>query len=74
MMPQILANHEITSSAWRKLKEHIEERIAHLRKRNDGDLTERETAHVRGQIFAMKNLLDQAEPPPGLVTAGFDDE
>lgn len=70
----ILSDYERQSATWIKLKEHIEERTAILRKKNDGDLTERETMHVRGQIAALKNLLAQVDQQSVLVTAEYDAE
>ena len=54
---------EVNSPAWQKLKVHIESRIDTHRKRNDGDLSETDTATLRGQIKELKALLKEVEPP-----------
>ena len=60
--------HELLSSAYLKLKEHCEERIDYLHLKNDGDLDDKETARVRGEIRAYKNLLAAGQPQrPTLV-------
>ncbi len=57
---------EIASSTWARLKQHMEEERQRLRIRNDGDLTETETARVRGAIRQLTVLLDLEKPPPDL--------
>lgn len=58
----ILQGHELESSAWKKLKAHLEAELAERRTYNDGEtLAERETAIVRGQIKAIKKLLKIGE-------------
>lgn len=68
----LLLPHEIQSAAWQKVAEHLTHRLDSLRKKNDGELSEIETAMVRGGIREVKNLLAQVVPPPVLTTA--DDE
>ncbi len=68
----LLLQHEIQSSAWQKVSEHIGTRISALRIKNDGELSDLETATLRGQIRELKNLLAQVAPPPVLTTE--DDE
>ena len=50
------------SSLWLRLKEHFEERLADARRRNDSvALTPYETSAVRGEIKALKGLIDEAK-------------
>ena len=46
-----------------KINEYIDGRIDSLRRRNDGDLSERETSHLRGRIAELRNLLAQVAKP-----------
>ena len=63
-----LAPHEIQGSTWLKIAENLTEQLEILRKKNDGDLNEIETARLRGEIRAIKNLLAAGTPPrPTLV-------
>ena len=52
-----LTRSEIASTAWQRIRKHIEGRIEDLRKQNDGALDEIETARLRGRIAEMKLLL-----------------
>ncbi|TFH85263.1 hypothetical protein EQG41_18290 [Billgrantia azerbaijanica] len=53
------------SQPWFKsLKGSVEERLSKLREKNDTDRGQVETAHIRGQIAALKELLnDMADKP-----------
>lgn len=53
------------SPTWLKLKEHLEERLTSLRIKNEGNLTEIETANLRGRCAELRALLmlGQDEPP-----------
>ena len=42
---------------WLRLKPYLEERLVMLRTKNDGDLSEIETANIRGRIAEVKSLL-----------------
>lgn len=62
-----LEPHELKSPLWAKLREHMERRIAQQRERNDQNLSELETAKVRGRIAEAKEFLlleTPAEPEP----------
>lgn len=48
---------EQDSPTWLAVSEWAESRIAELRRKNDGPLEEVPTAHLRGQIAALKQLL-----------------
>jgi len=59
----ILDQHELQSSVWINLREHLEQRLAERRAYNDGEtLTEKETAVVRGEIKEIKRLLREGHP------------
>lgn len=55
--PLVLSAEERRSPLWKKLKDHWQERLEVLRKQNDGDRPETETAKLRGQIAECKALL-----------------
>lgn len=60
----ILQGHELESSAWLKIKAHLNDYLAERREYNDGrSLTDIETAVVRGEILAIKRLLRIGESP-----------
>lgn len=63
MAEPILQGHELESSAWLKIKEHLESELAERRAYNDGEsLTDVQTASVRGEIKRIKRLLRIGEP------------
>jgi hypothetical protein len=47
--------HSVT---WARVKQFVEEEIDLLRKRNDGPLDMEATQRLRGQIAALKKVLD----------------
>ena len=50
---------DFSNPSWAQVKTYLEERIASLRQRNDAvELTEVQTAAVRGEIRALKLVLD----------------
>ena len=57
-----LSEGERMSALWRKLEQHLTDRLATLRARNDGNLPPDETAKVRGQIAEVKSFLDIGNP------------
>ena len=64
----MIADFERESALWKKVEALANEKIDVLRKRNDGDLDETETARLRGRIAAWKELLAWGEKPnPALV-------
>ena len=62
--PFKLTNLEVTTSLWEKLAAHYQKRLVILREKNDGKLSAEETAHIRGQIQEVKQLLELAVPAP----------
>jgi hypothetical protein len=60
----LLTEAEKSSALWKKLKAHLEERLELNRKKNDGDLTEIQTAKLRGRNSELKHLIDLDNPSP----------
>lgn len=52
------------SETWKALVDHYEARLIDLRKRNDGDLSETQTAKLRGRINEIREFLALATPAP----------
>lgn len=53
-----LSTGERLSPLWMRLKKHLEEQLRRAREKNDAvNLTEAETAALRGEIAAIKKLL-----------------
>lgn len=59
-----LTTAETHGALWQKLKDHLEDRLAEHRRKNDGDLDATQTARLRGRIAELKVLLDLATPEP----------
>lgn len=66
-----LAPHEAQTAVWLKVCEHIDQRIAELRAKNDGRLDPIETTELRGRIAQLKELRALGEQPEH-ATSGFD--
>ena len=49
---------------WMRLVAHLGEELRQLRGRNDGPLTEIETATLRGRIQCLKSLIALGDVPP----------
>jgi hypothetical protein len=60
----LISEHERSSALWQKIRKHLEARRELLRAKNDGDLDERKTARLRGQIRELKNLMALDNPMP----------
>lgn len=64
--PFFLTDSDRQSQAWRKLEEHLKQKLQNLRGQNDGEeLDPIKTAFLRGQIKFTKGLLalGNEEPP-----------
>lgn len=62
-----LQEHEIKSPLWAKLKEHCQNELTILRERNDGPLSDIETARLRGRIAQIRAFLElETQPDKGL--------
>lgn len=51
------------SETWKALVEKYETRLDDLRKRNDGDLSDIQTAKLRGRIHEIREFLALAKAP-----------
>jgi hypothetical protein len=70
MLSAELNHNDFASVTWQKLRLHLESRLSMLRRRNDANLAADETAHIRGQIAALKTLLALEEDPAKPTTTG----
>ena len=52
------------SACWAHLRTHLYERLDNLRKQNDGDKDEIQTAKLRGRIAEVKALLSLEQDSP----------
>lgn len=55
---------EQDSSTWLAVTEWAESRLAELRRKNDGPLEVVVTAHLRGQVATLKQLLALPKAAP----------
>lgn len=55
---------EQDSATWLAIHEWASERLEQLRQRNDGPLESVATAHLRGQIATLKQLLALPQAAP----------
>ena len=55
---------DFRSDTWRALEEMATTKLDGLRRKNDGQLDELKTAHLRGRIAELKDLLTLAQPAP----------
>jgi hypothetical protein len=70
--PKLLDANDRASLAWRKLKAHLEQRLQALRVKNDNDLDPISTAHTRGLIKGVKDMLALGESPAPAPEADAD--
>ena len=63
MKPQI----ERDSLTWKAIMDRSEDRLNALRRKNDGALGIEQTAHLRGRIAELKELLALDNPAPAQV-------
>lgn len=59
----LLNQADLLSPTWIKLRKHFEERLTEYRAKNDGRLTEIETAHLRGRIAEARYILSLSALP-----------
>ena len=52
------------SETWKALEERASNKLDSLRRKNDGQLDDLATAHLRGRIAELKDLLTLAKPAP----------
>lgn len=55
--PFELTTEEKNSSVWQKMSDHIEERLALMRRQNDNSMTLEQTERLRGRISFAKELI-----------------
>jgi len=60
----ILTQGERASSTWGKTMEYLNGRLAALRRQLEGDLDDRQTIKLRGQIAEVKFLMSLNEERP----------
>lgn len=56
-----LSEHESQTAVWLKLEAYFKEQLESLRCQNDGDLSELDTARLRGKLSLLKTILSVAE-------------
>lgn len=59
----MLEKHERQSAVWIKLRDHMAQRLADLRTKNDGPHDGVDTANLRGRIAQLKELLALGTAP-----------
>jgi hypothetical protein len=60
-----LSDHDRASGLWLRLREHLGERLASARVRNDHDtLSEQQTAALRGEIRTLKAIIRLGDDRP----------
>ncbi|MFA7269928.1 MAG: hypothetical protein WC073_11335 [Sterolibacterium sp.] len=57
----ILDLNDLHSQTWSKIKAHFTERLQDHRTKNDGRLTENDTAYLRGRIAEAQHILQMGE-------------
>jgi hypothetical protein len=62
-----LTNIEVQTAVWKRIEAHLQQRLEHMRRNNDGDLNPVETARLRGRISMCKELLDLGQPDQAQV-------
>lgn len=67
-----LAHPEITSAAWQRVRAYAHAELARHRAQLEADKTELQTARLRGQIAALKDLLRLEEEDSRPVTEPTD--
>ena len=55
---------DFRSETWRALEERCNKRLEEMRRKNDGQLSAEQTAHLRGRIAEVKELLTLVNPAP----------
>jgi hypothetical protein len=64
---------EVQSALWTKVSNELNNRLRLARLKNDGALNEIETADLRGQIKALKNVLALGDLTPRPTTVMEDE-
>jgi len=64
MSEPLLSVNDRTSAVWQKLKPYLEKRLETLRRKNDSDKSQEQTAKLRGQIAEVNHLLSLGTDRP----------
>jgi hypothetical protein len=64
MEPFELTANDKASSLWLRLRAHLDDRLAAARLRNDGALSEYQTASLRGEIKTLKHIIALGDDRP----------
>jgi hypothetical protein len=59
-----LATEDLLSATWARIQTALMRRLESLRIQNDADISEKETADLRGRIGEVKALLAAGKAPP----------
>lgn len=59
-----LESTELSSRMWSRIKQHLIERLTHLRELNDNVQPDEKTDQLRGRIAEVKRLLRLGDPQP----------
>ena len=71
--PAVLSQADQDSALWSKIRGALELMLTNYRIQNDSDLTELETAAIRGRIKQVKEFLALGENPVLDEDSGFPD-
>ena len=64
MLETVLTPLEAQSAVWKKIKAHVEARLAKQRERNDRSQPIEKTEYLRGAIAELKYLAALDQPAP----------
>lgn len=67
-----LTPHDKSTSLWLRLSTHLTEMLAEARTKNDSEMTEQQTAALRGRIKCLKSIIALGDDRPIILTG--DDE
>lgn len=59
----VLTIEERRSALWAKLSDHFEYRLSEMRKQNDSDKSDTDTANLRGRIAELKLIISLGVDP-----------
>lgn len=64
MTEPVLDLNDRSGAVWKKIKDHLEARLAKLRERNDKAMPDEATRMLRGRIAEVKDLLSLGTDKP----------
>ena len=67
-----LTDGERAHPLWLRLAAHLEQQLINLRGKNDGPLSEMETATLRGNISCLKSIIALGKAPPVIDGTQYD--